>query len=305
MLYITLDTCVWLKLLYIDFQNEDNYLEEICYWIENKFLTHIVPTNIIDEWNRHKNTYQNDIVNYFKKKETENIKPYIHNKEIASTVTTIVDEIQKSVEKRIQRIDNIFFIYSEKAPYDDTILKEAAIKNLHSIAPNHKKDSYRDTVNIMSLIQFLKLKGYSKSIFTTLNYKDFSADSGSKCKLHNDLISDFSSVNLEYEYFGENDYFGTKLFNELRKELSSYSYQTFLKEKKKQNEEDKRKNNENIITENSNPDTDFLDNLRYIDNIIVKDKRTSVDEEIIKMLITRHESYKQYFFKNLGNDGLV
>ena len=114
MRYITLDTCVWLKLLYIDFKNEDNYLEEICFWIENKHINHIVPSNIIDEWNRHKLGYQNDIVAYFEKKEKESIKFIKHNAEFASTYNA--EEIQKSVQKRIERIDKIFSTHSEKAP---------------------------------------------------------------------------------------------------------------------------------------------------------------------------------------------
>lgn len=299
MIYITLDTCVWLKLLYIDFKNEDNYLGEICYWIENKNIIHIVPTNIIDEWNRHKVSYQNDIVRYFKKKEDENLNPFKHNTELASTYNA--DEIQKSVEKRIQRIDTIFSTHSEKAPHDDIILKEAGIKNLHTLPPNHKKDSFRDTVNLLSLIQYLKTKDYEKKIFTTVNYKDFSADGGNRYELHNDLKTDFSSVNLVYEYFGENEQFGTKLFNELRKELAAYSFQAYLKDKKNREEEAKLVARKTVTkTAITSPDTDFLENIKYLDAIIAKGKRTSVDEEIIKMMIARHDSYKQYFLKNIG-----
>ena len=101
MLNITLDTCVWLKLLYIDFKNEDNYLEEICFWIENNHIKHIVPTNIIDEWNRHKLGYQNEIVTYFKNKEKESIKFIGHNAEFASTYNSA--ELEKRVGEEVRR----------------------------------------------------------------------------------------------------------------------------------------------------------------------------------------------------------
>ncbi len=304
MIYITLDTCVWLKLLYIDFNNEDNYLEEICYWIENKHLTHIVPTNIIDEWNRHKITYQNDIVRYFKKKEDENLNPFKHNTEIASTYNA--DELQKSVEKRIQRIDTIFSAHSEKAPHDETILKEAGIKNLQTLPPNHKKDSFRDTVNLLSLVQYLKTKGYAKSIFTTVNYKDFSADGNNRYELHNDLKTDFSSANLVYEYFGENEQFGKKLFNELRKELVAFSFQAYLKEKEEKEEDAKLATKKDMTPSPiTSSDADYLENIKHLDLILAKKTPTAFEQELIKSLIGRHESYKQYFFNNIGNNGLV
>jgi hypothetical protein len=304
MLYITLDTCVWLKLLYIDFKNEDNYLEEICFWIENNHIKHIVPTNVIDEWNRHKVGYQNDIVAYFRKKEQANINPFKHNTELASTYKA--EEVQKSVQKRIERIDAIFSTHSEKAPYDDTILKEAGLRNLQTIAPNHKGDSFRDTVNILSLIQYLKTKGYTKSIFTTDNYKDFCVDGGNRYELHDGLKTEFSSAGLTYEYFGENDAFGTKLFNLLRKELAANSFQVYLKDKKDKEETAALAAKKVVVVKPiENPDADFLENIKYLDTIISKKKRTSVDEEIIKMMIERHDSYKQYFLNNIGNNGLV
>jgi len=304
MLNITLDTCVWLKLLYIDFKNEDNYLEEICFWIENKHINHIVPANIIDEWNRHKLGYQNDIVAYFEKKEKESIQFIKHNAEFASTYNA--EEIQKNVQKRIERIDKIFSTHSEKAPYNDDILKEAGIRNLQTIAPNHKGDSFRDTINIFSLIHYLKNKGYTNSIFTTDNYKDFCADGGKRYELHDGLKTEFASAGLTYEYLGENDVFGTKLFNLLRKELAANSFQVYLKEKNDKEETAALAAKKVVVVKPiENPDADFLENIKHLDTIIAKKKRTSVDEEIIKIMIERHDSYKQYFLNNIGNNGLV
>ncbi|HVA97312.1 MAG TPA: PIN domain-containing protein [Bacteroidia bacterium] len=304
MLNITLDTCVWLKLLYIDFKNEDNYLEEICFWIENKHINHIVPTNIIDEWNRHKLSYQNNLVTYFKRKDQESINFIKHNAEFASTYNA--EEVQKSVQKRIERIDAIFSTHSEKAPYDDLILKEAGLRNLQTIAPNHKGDSYRDTVNILSLIQYLKNKGYTKAIFTTDNYKDFCVDGGNRYELHDGLKTEFASASLTYEYLGENDDFGTRLFNLLRKELAANSFQVYLKDKKdKEAAAELAAKKVIVVKPIANPDADFLENIKHLDTIIAKKKRTSVDEEIIKIMIERHDSYKQYFLNNIGNNGLV
>lgn len=304
MLNITLDTCVWLKLLYIDFKNEDNYLEEICFWIENKHIKHIVPTNVIDEWNRHKLSYQNILVAYFKRKEQESINFIKHNAEIASTYNA--EEIQKSVQKRIERIDTIFSTHSEKAPYDDSLLKEAGLRNLQTIAPNHKGDSYRDTVNILSLIQYLKSKGYAKSIFTTDNYKDFCVDGGNRYELHDGLKTEFASANLTYEYLGEIDAFGTRLFNLLRKELVANSFQVYLKEKKDKEQAATLAAKRLVApTTISSSDADYLENIKHIDLILAKKIPTAFEEEILQSLIHRHNSYEQYILHNIGNNGLV
>lgn len=274
------------------------------YWIENGYLKHIVPTNIIDEWNRHKIEYQKEIVKYFQKREKEDITLFKHNSELASTYNS--EEIEKNVQKRIERIDLILSSYSEKAPYDDSILLESGIRNLQTIVPNHSKDSYRDTVNILSLIYYLKKKQYTNSIFTTLNYRDFCIDSGRRFELHEGLKSEFKNADLTYEYFGENADFGKNFFNILRKELKDYSFQSYLKERKEQQESALLENKKNTSsTSISSPDVDYLENIRYIDLILLKKAPTAFEQEIIKNLLNRHESYKQYFLNNIGNNDLV
>jgi len=304
MLNITLDTCVWLELLKVGFNDEDNYLEELCFWIENKYIKHIVPTNIIDEWNRNKLSYQKEIVGHFKKIETDNLKFFKNNSELSSTYKEEI--IEKNVQSRIERIDLILNTHSEKAPHTDPILKEAADRNLQIEAPNHRQDSFRDTVNILSLIHHLKSKSYINSIFTTLNYKDFSVDSGKRYDLHDNLNSHFTSVNLTYEYFGELKDFGTKLFSFLRKELAANSFQDYLKDKKDKEEAKALAAKKEVATTSiASPDADYLENIKYIDMILAKKTQTGFDQELIKSLIGRHDSYKQYFFKQVGSNGMV
>lgn len=303
-LYISIDTCVWLKLLSIDFNNEDNYLEEFCYWIEGKHLGLIMPTNMIDEWNRNKLGYQNDIVAFFRKKEKDSVHPFKHNTELASTY--VAGEIEKKVQERIERIDRMFSNVCEKAPSSQAILLDAASRNLRKLAPNHSKDSYRDTVNILSLIDYLNIRRYPKAIFTTLNYKDFSEPNGKRFDLHSQLQADFASSNLSYEYFAEEAQFGKKLFSVLRKELASCSYQDHLKDKRAQQEAAalaEKKAEEPIVV--TSPDADYLENIKYIDMMVGKKKLTAVERDFLKSIIKRHESYKQYFFSKVGENGMV
>ncbi len=303
-LYISIDTCVWLKLLSIDFNNEDNYLEEFCYWIEGKHLGLIMPTNMIDEWNRNKVGYQNDIVAFFNKKEKDNIHPFKHNTELASTY--VAGEIEKKVQERIERIDRIFSNICEKAPFTDAMLLEAADRNLRKIAPNHSKDSYRDTVNILSLIHYLKSRSYPRAIFTTLNFKDFSKPNGKRFELHDQLQTDFASSNLSYEYFAEEPDFGKKLFASLRRVLAGSSYQNYLKDKRARQEAaalTEKKAEEPIVV--TGPDADYLENIKYIDLMAAKKTLTAVEQDFLKSIIRRHDSYKQYFFSKVGENGMV
>jgi hypothetical protein len=304
MLNISIDTCIWLELLKVDFNNEDNYLEELCFWVENKHLKHIAPVNILDEWNRNKLNYQRDITAHFNKIKADQINFFKNNTELSSTYQP--DTIEANVQKRIERIDLILNTHSEKASHDEAILKEAGDRNLKTLAPNHKKDSFRDTVNILSLLAHLKSKSYTNSIFTTLNYKDFAADRSKRYELHNNLKADFASVDLTYIYFDEKENFGTRLFNELRKETSLPNYQDYLKNKKdKETAKALSERKEITIPTIDNPDEDFLENIKYIDAILSKAEPTAMEKEMLKFITRRHDSYKQYFLRNVGSHGMV
>lgn len=300
---ISIDTCVWLELLKVDFSNEDNLFEELCFWIENKHLNHIIPASIIDEWNRHKLGYLDSITKYFQKLHQDNIILFKNNKELTSTYQP--DNIDAVVRSRIERINLILNTHSVKAPYSDTILIESANRNLKTLAPSHVKDSFRDTVNILSLIQYLKDNKCGETIFTTLNYKDFSASASNRYVIHEHLDIDFSTVSLNYVYFGESgDSFGVKLFGKLRKELPNF--QGMLRERKKKvDEQELASKRQGPFKAIDSPDQDYLENIKYIDLILAKSKPTSFELELITQLTQRHESYKQYLLRNVGNNGLV
>lgn len=304
MINISIDTSVWLELLKIDFRNEDNYFEELCYWIENKCLNHIVSENIITEWNRNKIKYQSEIIEKLKSINANDVRYFRHNTELISTYQA--DIIVTDVDKRVKRVDVILNILSEKAPHNDDILKDAGNRNLQTFAPNHIQDSFRDTVNILSLISYLKAKGHTNCIFTTLNYKDFSADGGNRYDLHTQLSDDFEKANLSYEYFGENTNFGLRLFNHLRKQLSLFSYQAYLKDKKSKEEAIALAAKKAIaIPPIETPDADYLENIKYIDMILSKKKPTALEEQMLKIITSRHDSYKRYFLRNVGSNGMV
>lgn len=302
MIYIALDTCVWLGLIKIDLHNDNNVFEEICYWIENKHLTHITPENIIREWDRNKAKKLIEISNDIKKLNHNIISSFRSSSDLVTAYQP--ETIEEIVSKRIDRVETILKVHSERAEENQNIYEEAIKRNFDCLAPNHIDDSFRDTINILTIINYIKTNGYANCIFSTINYQDFSEGKTKKHDLHNQLIDDFKNANLEYVYCDESP-FANKLFGvSLRPMLPDF--QDHLKEKKR--EEDakvlaiKKDMATTIIT---SPDADYLENIKHLDLILAKKTPTAWEQDMVKSLIGRHDSYRQYFFNNIGNNGLV
>lgn len=167
MKYITLDTCVWLELLKADLHNDDNVFEEMCYWIEHKFLTHITPENLIREWDRRKVKKSQEIIKNIKDLEKTTIGALKGNPDLISAYKP--DAVSGKINKRIERVDLILKVHSEIAKENLTVYKDAIKRNLDCLAPNHRADSFRDTINILSLTDYIIKKGYEKCCFSTIN----------------------------------------------------------------------------------------------------------------------------------------
>lgn len=296
--YITLDTCVWLGLLKIDLYGDDNVFEEMCYWFENGHLKHITPANVIREWDRHKLEKIEEIVGSIKGlSKNQSIQPFQSDPTITARYET--ENIREVVRKRMERVEAILKGHSEIAPESTAIIEEAAQRNLDCLAPNHSGDSFRDTINILSLIYYIKSKGYTNAIFSTINYKDFSVDKSRKGELHADLKTMFSDTPLEFVYCHDED-FAVQLLNQYLRPILP-NFQDYIKEKRRQKEEAilaAKKATPAVVIENA--DKDFLDNVKYIDMIVAKAKPTAVEEQILKMITESHESYKKYFLEQLG-----
>jgi len=309
MIYITLDTCVWLGLLEIDFNNDDNYFEEICFWIEGKHLTHIAPENIIDEWNRNKIQGKENAIRHLKENEQNLLNRFKNDKTLSGLYDP--DKITQIIQYRIEKIDYILST-SEKANVNDNILIEAGKRNLLKQAPNHIKEGYKDTVNILTLISYLKLKKYEKCIFSTID-GDFGIAKNQPYDLHTNLVNEFKEVNLEYIFFGNKknikdnrNNLGALFFSKLKKKKYNLpNFQEHLKEKKREADAKILATKKDMTTIISSPDADYLENIKYLDLVLAKKTPTAWEQDMVKSLIGRHDSYKQYFFNNIGNNGLV
>lgn len=302
MIYITLDTCVWLGLIKIDLHNDNNVFEEICYWIENKHLTHITPENIIREWDRHKLKNASNLKNTSKSYYSSIQKQFQGN--TSNDSTFISTDLDSLIDERINRVDKILKYFSEQAKENQNIYNEATKKTLNCIAPNHSKESFRDTVIILTLTHYLASKGYTNNFFSTINYTDFSESQSQKHELHHQLSDDFKNANLQYVFCDERPFASKLLGVSLRPTLPNF--QDYLKGKKREEDAKVLADKKDMTTITiASPDADYLENIKHLDLILAKKSPTAWEQDMVKSLIGRHNSYKQYFFNNIGNNGLV
>lgn len=296
MVYLCLDTCVWLELLRAPFDSEDTIFDEILYWIEGGHITCITTQNLIDEWNRQKGKKRLEI-----SKDQQNEDKRSWQRANPSRPFTDQSGIYEDIlSKRITRIEAVLETRALKASVDNDILIDAGNRNLIELAPNRVKDSYRDTVNILTLINFLKQTGHKPCYFVTINYTDYS-ETGHPMNLHPDLQSDFSGASLQYIFYenGSQNYAG-KFLHELRSHKLP-SLVEYLKEKRKKEEDEKlvlRK--EETKVRKTETDTEFLKNLKHIDIILSSESPTRMEQDFLNSLFANHPSYKDYFMKKLA-----
>ncbi|MDC8105004.1 PIN domain-containing protein [Chryseobacterium sp. B21-037] len=303
MIYLAVDTCVWLELLKVDFAHENNFFDELLFWIENGHIKCVTTQNLIREWDRNKISKREDIIRRFKEKQKE-ISSVLSATEKLNSVYQ-PDKVEDALNKRIARVDKLFSTAAIVAKESDEIYLDAVKRNIDCLAPNHSKDSFRDTLNILTLKKHVMDSNYPLCIFTTINHSDFS-DLPDKYKLHSHLVQDFRDGKLEYVYFDNAlKTFSGKLFDvKLRPFVPSFT--DYLKDEKKKEES-------RILAERKMEkqmkmdvvDDDFISNTQQIDRILLSKKRTKLDNNILEFLFDLNPRYKEYFLKKLAEYGLV
>jgi len=296
MVYLCLDTCIWLELLRAPVHSADNIFDEVLYWIEGGHIVCITTPNLTDEWQRNKTDKKNEILYFLKDADKK-----VWQKAYPGTPFTDQDDIyEDTLSKRITRIEAVLGTRAIIAPTDNTILLEAANRNLKKLAPNRVKDSYKDTVNILTLVDYLKQNGNVPCYFVTNNYEDFS-EKGKQMNLHPDLKADFSGVSLEYVFFEKSDgnYAGFFLHTLRSNHLPSLA--DHLREKQKKEEEAKLElRKKELKVRRTETDPEFLKNLKHIDLILSSESPTRMEQEFLDKLFADHPGYKDYFMKKLA-----
>lgn len=304
MIYLAIDTCVWLELLRTDFHQENNHFNELIFWIEHNYLKIITSENLNSEWNRNKVSKRGQIVTDFTASERQ-LANVLSDKNIFDGYYH-PDKVNEHLNMRISKIDNVLNSLSEIVYHTDSVMVEASNRVLARRPPSHIKDSYSDTINILALKDHIAANGYEKCYFTSINSKDYSA-ANSKYDLHDGLKADFTAWRMEYVYFDNSKAnFSGRLFrNVLRPNLPSF--EDHLKEIKKK-EEHRKVMDKKIEHAKSREITDpnYLEYIMKIDDIIAPGhKRTALDDCILNFLFDNNEIYKQYFLRKLAENGMV
>lgn len=303
MIYLAIDTCVWFDLLKTDFLEPNNHFDELLFWIDKGEIGCITTENLLREWDRNNSKKKSEIIKSFKSKERE-IGTIMSGRH-SLTNGNLLDKMEEILDKRIDRLEKLFTTNISVAPETNDIYIDAAKRNFNCIAPNHIKDSFRDTVNILTIKQYALDNELEGCIFTTINHSDYSDPLDRKI-IHNQLQNDLDQAKMEYCYFDNSpDNFSGRLFRELLRP-SLPSFNDFLINTKKKEEEKKLKSKKIERLEISNiTDPDFVENTLQIDRIVLLEKRSKLDDKILEILFEMNPRYEQYFFKKLIENGLV
>jgi hypothetical protein len=304
MIYVTFDTCVWLELLKANYHAPVNIFEEVLFLIEKRHITCITTENLNREWQRNKSKKKDEVFGALKKMDELYLVNFKDNDVLNAMYRP--EKIADVTDTRIARIDQILESIAEKAEETDPIRLAAANMNLKCLPPNHRQDSFRDTVNIMSLIKYLEIKKYTLCFFVTINHTDFSMSDQKKHDLHEGLTDLFASTNLTYIYFdtsNTNAYAG-RFRALLKNNLPSFA--DYLMERKRQ-EEQEYLTSQKLSAEITVPynDSEFLENIEYIDRIIRKKSPTAFEKQLLNLLFSQNEAYRKYFMKKISPDGMV
>lgn len=298
---IIFDTCIWLELLKADMDAPDNLFEEVMFWIEEGHLTCLTTENMMREWNRNRESKKKEIIKVFK----DTLLRIANSVRPNSTLSALYEpsSVEVAVEQRCQRLEAAFNFRFLIARENDVIYKEAVTRNLATLAPSHSKDSFRDTLNIVSIFHYLKNSPLTPCFFSTINHKDFSQDAQHKYQLHTQLTADFASCGLQYAYFEDtaSNYGGELIKKNLRPNLPSFA--NHLKQKKDEQEAEKlrlMKQEKEIEYDAAAPD--YLKNLPWFEMLLSKpeSQRTGLDIKMINLFLDEHPAYQAHMIKFLA-----
>ncbi|MCM3730110.1 PIN domain-containing protein [Fictibacillus nanhaiensis] len=203
---LIIDTCVWLNMG----KTSKELIDKLNYVMyENKVFL-LIPEQIKTEWNRHKHSkIVTDIENNIKGsiKNSKKILDHVSNDDEARVFLEIIKKVEDRKDSIIQSIseESIFKIdlmmassrHSHTILPTPTVIEQVLDWGLSQKKPfQQNKNSTGDALIILSALEYLKENQFTKAIFVTANYRDFSSPDPKI--IHSDLEPLFNEVGLEY-----------------------------------------------------------------------------------------------------------
>lgn len=287
MIYLVVDTCVWLNAL--EETGDENFIDLIEAWTEMGKVKIILPEVILEEWQRHREKKKNYLVEDWKKF-YKRVKKHL-GKEAKEEIQNFLhyDGIQKLVEKRLGKVERIFSQHSILLEITDKH-KFASLELAEQMkAPFKGKNSIGDAYIYTSMIDYIERENLPDCIFISENKEDFSSPSDTN-KIHPDLELPFANLNIGYYVYW------VKFKEDYISRLPSIEdYQ-----KEKEREEDEQSSR--ILEAAPGIEDSFIANINILDGILQSGKPTSHQVKFVLGLINSDNNYAQHFFKKVDKE---
>jgi hypothetical protein len=194
--YLIIDTCVWIDMLQADTKN----FETLNYWAQNQYIHIIVPSIVVDEWNRLKE--EKIIKLKLEQKRTKNKHTKEVLKDIDIHIEDLIDRIDsssaKNAKEEVQEVDNLLKEKTTVIEITDEIHSKASKWVYDRKAPSSdRKNSMPDTLIILSSLQYIENNNLQNCYFVSSNKADFSSKSIPH-EIHSDLKDDFDRLGVKY-----------------------------------------------------------------------------------------------------------
>lgn len=190
MIYILIDTCSLRHL--IDHNSYSKYITHLKNLIDQGEISLLVHNNIIEEWERHKPKWRNDIerkLNFINK-----------NPSNSENRPVLFNNPRQHLEEQLSSIDNILE-NGKKISTPEGIKNESFERLKQRVAPFHnKRDSINDWEIIGSAAVYCTNYNIPNLFFVSNNHNDFGHENGEDKKLHSSLNDRFKEVNIIYHY---------------------------------------------------------------------------------------------------------
>ncbi|NOW95005.1 hypothetical protein FHW89_001666 [Mucilaginibacter sp. SG564] len=295
MIHLAIDTDVWLYLVTVGFDKDHNLFDEFCYWLELGEIRCIVSEQIVEEWERNKESKVSNIKTSIAASvgQLKNT-PVIQDRKFFQRVFNS-DNFEASARARLAKVEEILTNYTEVAPVTESMMLEAGRRTRKRIAPSHMKDSYSDAINILAIVARIQELNLSLVTFVSKNYQDYS-EVGNKDKLHPDLIPMFDEVALTYAADVD------ELFHKiLRPQLSSFA--DHLIRQKEQRKAIEQQVSIQLKEQLANTDEDYIINTAMLEQMLQQPRPSHFQEKMIGDLIDNDEYCRKYFFNKLEKPG--
>lgn len=295
MIYLTLDTNIWLNSLSQVY--EGVYLTEALKYLSEKgYVKLLLPEIIKIEFERNRDSKRETLIRewklFFEKANKLFDKKSINLSNSLEGITALADS-------QLELIDEVFNSHVELIQITDEQKIKAFNLALEKKAPFKSNNSAGDALIILSMFEYLEKVGSSaNNVFITENYTDFSESKELRKNIHPHLKPEFERLKIRYI---------TNLQDFLFREDSFPEMSVFIRKIKLEIETQAGASalgkiiyNPQVMNDLPGVRESYIANINYLDIVLKSELPTIEQVKFALGLIHSDEVYYQYFFKKLS-----